>query len=166
MENIYNKIKEKNKMDYIVNENLRDFEFWSGARDRVKYLTDEELDSLEPFVEEMFGEELPTDTAINDLFWFDKDIIAQYLGYDSFEEIIMRESKNENYIREEQDGDYKKEISKIDRIISKLKSQVKRNGYKENMGYKEFRNYMDTISFDCSYRFKLSDYFQKRLEEL
>lgn len=74
----------------ITNEkSLRSFEFWSGALDRVKYLTDEELDTIEEILEELNPDGL-SETEINDTFWFGDDEIAYWLGYDSFEEIMER----------------------------------------------------------------------------
>lgn len=60
---------------------LRDFEFWSGGADRANDCSDEELDTLEQFFEETEPEEGWTDTGINDMFWFEFDTLAQYLGY-------------------------------------------------------------------------------------
>lgn len=72
-------------MKYIVEQSLRNFEFWSGARENVKELTLEQLDEVEPIVEEVLGEEC-TDTQINDLFWFEFDTIKEWLGINEDEE--------------------------------------------------------------------------------
>lgn len=69
---------------------LRNFEFWSGARDRVRYLTDQELDQIESILEECYPEGVD-ETQINNLFWFEEDTIAEWLGYSSFKEIMERE---------------------------------------------------------------------------
>lgn len=66
---------------------LRNFEFWSGAKDTVKYLTDEELDTIESILEECYPDGID-ETTINDIFWFEDDTIAEWLGYDSFEDIM------------------------------------------------------------------------------
>ena len=70
-------------------ESLSRFEFWSGARDRVKYLNDNDLDIIESILEELYPEGM-NETTINDLFWFEEDTIAEWLGYSDFEEIINR----------------------------------------------------------------------------
>lgn len=70
-------------------ENLRNFEFWSGAADRVKYLTDEELDQIESILEDCYPEGM-TETQVNDFFWFEEDTVAEWLGYNSFDEIMER----------------------------------------------------------------------------
>jgi hypothetical protein len=69
---------------------LREFEFWAGAKDRVKYLTMEELDQIEEILEEISPEGL-SETDLNDLFWFEDDLIAEWLGYEHFGEIMERD---------------------------------------------------------------------------
>lgn len=66
-----------------------DFDFWSGARDTVKYLTVEEIEEVFSILEEIYPEGL-TETEINDFFWFEDDTIAEWLGYSSFDEIMTR----------------------------------------------------------------------------
>lgn len=68
---------------------LQDFEAWSGAKDTLKYLTMEEIDQLEMYIAEMFPDGL-TDMELNDFLWFEDDLIAELLGYASFDEIIER----------------------------------------------------------------------------
>ena len=34
-----------------------------------------------------------SEAEINDLFWFEEDVIAEWLGYESFEEIMERNKK-------------------------------------------------------------------------
>ena len=77
-------------MKIYTENNLRDFEFWSGAVDTVKYLTDDELDTIESILEDMHPEGMD-ETDINDIFWFEDDWIAEMLGYKNFEEIMYRE---------------------------------------------------------------------------
>lgn len=72
-----------NTMTYTVEKPLSQFEFWSGAKERTDHLTVEQLDRLDGLLPEILGEN-PTDTAINDLFWFEDDYIAQLLGFDSW----------------------------------------------------------------------------------
>lgn len=77
-------------MKITSEKSLRDFEFWSGAKETVKYLTDEELDTIEEILEDCYPDGMD-ETAINDLFWFGDDTIAEWLGYANFEEIMERE---------------------------------------------------------------------------
>ena len=63
---------------------LRYFEFWSGAEQRARHLTWEQLDQVEFELEGLFPDGM-TDTELNDLFWFEEDFIAQLLGYRDWE---------------------------------------------------------------------------------
>ena len=73
-------------MKIIKEDSLRNFDFWSDARDRVKYLSDEDFDQIEETLEEIYPDGM-TETEINDLFWFDEDTIAEWLGYSDWEEL-------------------------------------------------------------------------------
>lgn len=68
-------------MKYTIEDSLRNFNFWSGGKDRADNCSAEELDTLQQFFEETEPEEGWTDTDINDMFWFEFDTLAQYLGY-------------------------------------------------------------------------------------
>jgi len=68
---------------------LTEFEFWAGAKDRVKYLTKEELDQIEQILEEICPEGM-SEFEVNDLFWFEEELIAEWLGYEDFDEIMRR----------------------------------------------------------------------------
>ena len=73
---------------------LKNFDFWSGAKDTVKYLTESELDTIESYLEELYPEGM-TDTELNDFMWFEDDTIAEWLGYNDFDEIMNRSEKEE-----------------------------------------------------------------------
>ena len=75
-------------------ENLYRFEFWSGARDRAKYLTIEQFDTIENILEDCYPDGLD-ETTINDLFWFEEDTIAEWLGFDSFEDLIEQSQEEQ-----------------------------------------------------------------------
>lgn len=77
-------------MKIYAETTLRNFEFWSGAKDTVKYLTDDELDTIEAILEDSYPDGMD-ETEVNDFFWFEDDTIAEWLGYDSFEDIMNRE---------------------------------------------------------------------------
>ena len=68
---------------------LKNFDFWSGAKDTVKYLTESELETIESYLEELYPEGM-TDTELNDFIWFEDDTIAEWLGYNDFDEIMNR----------------------------------------------------------------------------
>lgn len=71
-------------MKWYVEESLRNFPFWSGAKDTVNELTLEDIDTIEDF---LCDQEM-SDTEINDFFWFENDTIAEWLGYKSWEQMI------------------------------------------------------------------------------
>ena len=73
-------------MTYTVDEPLSQFHFWSGAKSTAETLTIEQLDQLDEMLPEFLGEN-PSDTEINDLFWFNPDIIASSLGFADWEEL-------------------------------------------------------------------------------
>lgn len=66
---------------------LREFEFWSGAKTFAEKLTNDELDTIESFLEDM--DAMLTETQLNDFFWFDSDQIAELLG-ETLESIMAR----------------------------------------------------------------------------
>lgn len=68
-------------------DSIRNFKFWSGARDTVDDLFDSDFDILEPILEEYFDGEVE-DVDLNDFFWFERDTIASWLGYEDYEELI------------------------------------------------------------------------------
>lgn len=70
---------------------LKRFEFWSGAKDTAKYLTDEELEKIDFHLEGIYPNGTD-ETTINDIFWFEDDFIAECLGYHDFEEIMEERS--------------------------------------------------------------------------
>lgn len=71
-------------MTYTVEESLADFNAWSGGKDTLAVLIEKGVcDEVEEFIEQCFSH--PTDTDINDFLWFERDQIAEHLGYDDWE---------------------------------------------------------------------------------
>lgn len=73
-----------------------DFDFWSGARDTVKYLSDDEVKTIFSMLEEIEPDGMD-ETAVNDFFWFEDDTIAEWLGWDDFETIMNARSDGKWY---------------------------------------------------------------------
>ena len=67
-------------MKYVVEKSLRNFCFWSGAKDNAAELTLEQLDQLEDELEQIYSEGELTDTQINDIMWFDFEWVKEILG--------------------------------------------------------------------------------------
>ena len=69
-------------MQYLVDKKLSDFKFWGGAVDNVARLTSEQLDELDDIISNIYESDTLTETQINDLFWFDFELICEWLGID------------------------------------------------------------------------------------
>jgi len=98
-------------MTYTVEKPLYQFEFWSGAKERTDHLTIEQLDRLDDVIQEwmQWGEyspdgHIPSDTEINNLFWFDEDLIANMLGFGNWE-ALGRHNAGEDDEEDETDED-------------------------------------------------------------
>lgn len=76
----------------IINKNidLKNFKFWSGAKDLADLLTRDELQQIEFNLEDIFHDKTPSETDINDLFWFEEDFICDMIGVTP-EEVLNRE---------------------------------------------------------------------------
>ena len=74
-------------MKIYTEDSIRNFNFWSGACDTVADLTWDDFDILEPIIEDMFMGEC-SDTDLNDFFWFERDTIAEWLGYSDYDELM------------------------------------------------------------------------------
>jgi len=68
-------------MKYYVEDSLSNFNFWSGGKDNADLLSSEQLDTVEQMLEDIEPEAGWSDTAINDMFWFDFNTICDWLGY-------------------------------------------------------------------------------------
>ena len=82
-------------MKIWTDDSIRNFDFWSGGRDTVNDLTWEDFDILEPLIEDTFGGEIK-DVELNDFFWFERDTIAEWLGYEDYEELLHDRYDNSN----------------------------------------------------------------------
>lgn len=69
---------------------LTEFDFWAGAKDTVKHLTEFELKEIELMLEDLCWEGL-SEEQLNDIFWHERDLIAEWLGYEDFDEIMRRD---------------------------------------------------------------------------
>ena len=62
-------------------------DLWSGGLDTIKDLTVSEVAEVLTALDN--GSEW-TLTELNDFFWFERDRIAEWLGYSNFDEIMTR----------------------------------------------------------------------------
>ena len=92
-------------MKYYVETSLENFEAWSGGRDTLEVLIEKGLcDTVEACLEEDLNSygEMPDDTAINDFLWFERDVIANYCGFSSWEALENGEEEEEEETVEEE----------------------------------------------------------------
>lgn len=68
------------------------FEFWSGAATNAAILTEAQLQELENILEELYPDGLGQ-TALNDIFWFEADWLAECLGFADWEELEAENAK-------------------------------------------------------------------------
>ena len=90
-------------MKIYTEQSLRDFQFWSGAKEFAETLTDKQFDQVETILEDLYPEGM-TDTQINDLFWFEEETIREWLDLPTEEqeeanqEIEKWEDNNSEYV--------------------------------------------------------------------
>lgn len=73
-------------MKIIIGKSLENFDAWSGGKDTMDALSHSDLERLEQYIEELYPDGI-TDTQLNDFLWFERDTIAELLGYDSFSDL-------------------------------------------------------------------------------
>lgn len=73
---------------------LRNFEGWSGAVDTLNTLTDEQKDSLEAILEELNPDGMD-EGSLNDLLWFENDTIAEWLGFEDWDDLEREDSEDD-----------------------------------------------------------------------
>ncbi len=89
-------------MKYYIETSLENFEAWSGGRDTLEVLIEKGLcDTVEACLEEALGEDV-SDTAINDILWMERDMIAEWCGFSSWEALENGEEEEEEETEEEE----------------------------------------------------------------
>lgn len=85
-------------MEYKVESSLYNFPAWQGGKDTLDTLIEKgDCEKVEDFLETIFLEEDATDGDINDFLWFERDQIAQHLGYADWDEYEYGEDEEETY---------------------------------------------------------------------
>ena len=78
---------------------LEDFSFWGGARYTESMPKWTELQTIE---NELLSQKDEWDaTELNDLFWFDRDYIAEILGYEDWEALENERNEKVTYDRDD-----------------------------------------------------------------
>lgn len=60
--------------------------YWGGAGDTYMELTEPELEVVEEYLEDAYPEGMH-ETDLNDFMWFERDFIAELLGYTDWDEL-------------------------------------------------------------------------------
>lgn len=75
-------------MKWTVENSLENFPAWSGGKDTLDFLVRNDLcKEVEELFEELFYENPPSETDVNDALWFDREGIASHLGYGCWEDL-------------------------------------------------------------------------------
>ena len=93
-------------MKYYVETSLENFEAWSGGHDTLEVLIEKGLcDTVENILNDIYADEAPTDTEINDTLWFSRDEIADWCGFSSWEALENGKEEDEEETAEEEAED-------------------------------------------------------------
>ena len=92
-------------MKYYVETSLENFEAWSGGRDTLEVLIEKGLcDTVEACLEDILDGDA-SDTYINDILWMERDMIAEWCGFSSWEALENGEEEEEEETAEEEAED-------------------------------------------------------------
>ena len=92
-------------MKYYVETSLENFEAWSGGRDTLEVLIEKGLcDTVEACLEDILDGD-SSDTYINDILWFERDMIAEWCGFSNWEALENGEEEEEETEEEEEAED-------------------------------------------------------------
>lgn len=64
---------------------------WSGGADTLEDLTDDEIETIFSYLMDGSEDGKIELTELNDFFWFERDTIAEWLGYDSYDDLMGRD---------------------------------------------------------------------------
>lgn len=93
-------------------DDMSDF-LWSGARDRWQDATDEQRQAVWDMLEDVFYEEIPDETTVNDFVWFDCDDIFSTEEAEEYDESLKRNNINRNKLESR--------IKRLEKLLSKRK---------------------------------------------
>lgn len=135
-------------MKIISEMSLADFKAWSGGKDTMDDLSYQDLKNLEQHLESLFPDGVITDTELNDFLWFERDMIADLLGYRDYEALVNHDEEDweehaksvieenfpdadEDMVDDYIDYEFEKETSDED-IIKEFKQYMEDNAEEED----------------------------------
>lgn len=119
-------------MEYKVESSLWNFPAWSGGKDTLDTLKEKgDVDEVESYLDYMFLESDTTDTDINDYLWFERDDIAEHLGYKDWE--AYEEGWSMQDLEDAEEWFCEADFDTMERI-----SGYKRDDYSDEDGYQDF----------------------------
>jgi len=90
-------------MEYTQEFSVSDFGFWGGAKDTMDDIIAANLeDALERHLEDIFADNTPTATDINDYVWHERETIYKELGLNENGEL---DEDEEDEDEEEDEGE-------------------------------------------------------------
>lgn len=131
-------------MKIYCETSLEEFDAWSGGEYTLEVLKEKDLcDRLEQIIEhDVFGDGC-TDTELNDFLWFERDTIAEWLGFSSWEALEDGEDEDEDIEIEYEYGVTEQEFETCDDFCN-------------HYGDCEKCPYKDCVSWsECEHRFNL-----------
>ena len=93
-------------MKYYVETSLENFEAWSGGRDTLEVLIEKGLcDTVEACLEDILDGDA-SDTYINDILWMERDMIAEWCGFSSWEALENGKEEEEETEEEAEENNF------------------------------------------------------------
>ena len=122
-------------MEWIVEDSLTNFNFWSGAADNAKLLEYNELKELDEALPSYFEGRTPTATEINDLFWFEFETVCSLIGlkYDKSRDVVIRGDEDEGDVEMESVGTGMNAVFERIRKDNPILAEAMEAGYKACM---------------------------------
>ena len=122
-------------MEWIVEDSLTNFNFWSGAADNAKLLEYSELKELDEALPSYFEGRTPTATEINDLFWFEFETVCSLIGlkYDKTRDVVIRGDEDEGNAEMESVGTGMNAVFECIRKDNPALAEAMKAGYKACM---------------------------------
>ena len=75
---------------------LKNFPVWGGAKDTFEVLTYGQIQQLESMMEDCWGDDV-SEADINDFLWHERDAVAEWLGFEDWEELEHCNNGDEHY---------------------------------------------------------------------